>query len=146
MTPRAFLDVAGEWAVGTHEAEWRSAVSRAYYAAFHTARNLLELCGFTVPPADQAHAYLWLRLSNASHPDVVQVGHDLQYLRRVRNGADYDIAQAFPQALAVKQVELASGIVDLLENVPTLPTVLARITAAIQAYERDVLKQVTWRP
>ena len=46
------------------------AVSRAYYAAIHVARLLLGQCGFGVPRGDQAHAYLWLRLSNGQHPDL----------------------------------------------------------------------------
>jgi len=62
MTPREFLDVADEWCVGTREAEWRSAVSRAYYAAFHAAIELMDRCGFVVPKGEQAHGYLWLRL------------------------------------------------------------------------------------
>jgi hypothetical protein len=35
---------------------------------------------------------------------------------------------------------------ELLEAVPAMPTLLAQISAVIQVYERDVLKQVTWRP
>jgi hypothetical protein len=46
MDPRDFLDVAGEWVTGTREAEWRSGVSRAYYATFHVARDLLRRCGY----------------------------------------------------------------------------------------------------
>jgi hypothetical protein len=60
MSPREFLEVADEWATGTREAEWRPAVSRAYYAAFHGARAVLQQAGFVVPQGDQAHAYLWL--------------------------------------------------------------------------------------
>jgi uncharacterized protein (UPF0332 family) len=37
MNPHDFLEVANEWLTGIREAEWRSAVSRAYYAAFHVA-------------------------------------------------------------------------------------------------------------
>ena len=44
MKPRDFLDVADELSDG--EAHWRSAVSRAYYAAFHVARRLLIELGF----------------------------------------------------------------------------------------------------
>ena len=80
MSPHDFLEVAGEWAVANREAEWRSAASRAYYAAFHVARQLLLQWGFVVPSADQAHAYLWLRLANAGHPDVNRAGNDLRYL------------------------------------------------------------------
>ena len=51
MAPREFLDLADELLDGSGEASWRSAVSRAYYAAFHTARLLLIHCGFLIPRA-----------------------------------------------------------------------------------------------
>ena len=91
MNPLDFLDVAGELAAGLREAEWRSALSRAYYATFHMARRLLQQGGFEVPQTEKAHGYLWLRLSNAGHPDVCQAGLDLGNLRTVRNVADYDV-------------------------------------------------------
>ena len=146
MSPREFLEVAGEWVNGTREAEWRSAVSRAYYAAFHVARALLRACGFTVPQGDQAHAYLWLRLANSGHPDVQRAGNVLNTLRTMRNRADYDLDQPFPHPLAVGQVDAAADVVGLLETAAALPSVLARITDAIRVYERDVLGQVTWQP
>jgi hypothetical protein len=61
-----FLRLAENWITGGGEADWRSAVSRAYYAAFHEARHLLRELGFPAPRGDQAHAYLWLRLSTAA--------------------------------------------------------------------------------
>ena len=64
MSTRDLLEVADELLGGLKEAHWRSAVSRAYYAAFHEARRLLGQCGFPAPKGEQAHAYLWLRLSN----------------------------------------------------------------------------------
>ena len=67
MNPRAFLEVADELATGIHEGFWRSAVSRAYYGAFHAARQLLVTCGFEVPRVDRAHAYLSMRLSNSQN-------------------------------------------------------------------------------
>ena len=76
MTGRDFLQLAVVLAGGTTEAEWRSAVSRAYYAAFHVARDLLISCGFAAPRGEQAHAYLWLRLSNADDADVEDAGSD----------------------------------------------------------------------
>ena len=62
MHGRDFLLLATTLAAGSTEAEWRTAVSRAYYAAFHGACDLLFLCGFSVLRAEQAHAYLSLRL------------------------------------------------------------------------------------
>jgi len=146
MNPREFLEVADEWAAGTREAEWRSAVSRAYYAVHHVARQLLDDWGFSVPTADQAHGFVWLRLANCGHPDVQQVGRDLKDMRRIRNWSDYDLDLPFEQTLAVKQVQAGSDMIRLLDAVATTPAVLAAIIDAIKIYERDVLRQVTWQP
>src|SRR5437762_497526 len=82
--------VAHTLANGTTEADWRSGISRAYYAAFHVARRLLESLRFRVPRADRAHSYLWLRLSNAGDAAVVAAGRRLGDLRSDRNRSDYD--------------------------------------------------------
>jgi hypothetical protein len=49
MDFRAYLRLAVTLRDGTTEAEWRSATSWAYYAAFHVARRLLLDLGFGVP-------------------------------------------------------------------------------------------------
>src|SRR5438477_485799 len=41
MNWRDFLSLAARLAADVTEADWRAAVSRAYYAAFHVARQLL---------------------------------------------------------------------------------------------------------
>jgi uncharacterized protein (UPF0332 family) len=92
MNWRDFLVVASQLGGGATEAEWRSAVSRAYYAAFHVARRLLFDLKFTIPRADRAHQYLVFRLSNSGEPAIEQAGRDLDTLRRLRNRADYDEA------------------------------------------------------
>jgi uncharacterized protein (UPF0332 family) len=144
MSPRDFLDLAAALITGAHEAEWRSAVSRGYYAVFHVARTLLRQCGFMVPKGDQAHAYLWLRLSNSGHPDVDQAGQELRELRKMRNEADYDLDFPLAHNTALGHVQLADTVFDLLETAKGEPSVCTRITDAIKVYERDVLKQVTW--
>ena len=145
MNARDFLDVADELVMGPHESHWRSAVSRAYYAVFHVAATLLEQCGFAVPPADRAHAYLWMRLSKSIHPDVVEAGRRLDDLRRARNQADYGLRRPYAHAEAVGFVQRAADILRILEDAATMPTVLAQITQAMRDYERDVLQDVTWR-
>lgn len=145
MNARDYLELAGELAGGSREADWRSAVSRAYYAAFHVARNLLVQVGFR-PPADaQGHAYLWLRLSNTGHPDLDEVGQHLHNLRQVRGQADYQFDRPFREGLAVVQVDLAFGIIRTLDDLAATPGVLARVVDAMRGYERDVLLEVTWR-
>src|SRR5207244_2542426 len=62
MNPLLFLTQAQRLAAATAEEDWRTATSRAYYAAFHIASAFMANLGFTVPNAERAHAYLWLRL------------------------------------------------------------------------------------
>jgi uncharacterized protein (UPF0332 family) len=85
MDPRDFLVVAAEWVTASREAEWRSAVSRAYYSAFHVGRQLLNRAGFAIPEGPTGHAAVWLRLANAGQPDIVEAGNNLNVLREYRN-------------------------------------------------------------
>jgi uncharacterized protein (UPF0332 family) len=144
ISPRDFMDVADVLITGAHEADWRSGVSRAYYSAFHAARLLLRACGFEVPRADQAHAYLWLRLANSGHPDVEQAGEDLKDLRRARNRADYDGEHDFPHDVAVDYVQLGETLLTLFQTAAAEEGVRTQITDAMRIYERDVLREVTW--
>src|SRR5688572_21477559 len=100
MTGRDFLPLARRLASGGSEAEWRTAVSRAYYAAFHVARDLLTDLGFTPPRADRAHEYLYRRLNNCGVAAVETAAGHLKNLRQVRNQADYDLNHPFPSAAA----------------------------------------------
>jgi uncharacterized protein (UPF0332 family) len=145
MNFRDFLKVAIALAAGTTEAEWRSAVSRAYYAAFHVGRLLLHDLGFTVPRADLAHAYVWLRLSNCGNAGVIQAGRNLSHLRSQRNRADYEDRSTIGQPSATQLVNVAEDVIRILDGARLVPT-RTQITDAMKDYERNVLKQVTWHP
>jgi len=145
MNWRDFLALAGRLSTGTTEADWRTAVSRAYYAAFHVARRLLADLKFNVPRADRAHQYLVFRLSNSGESAVEQAGRDLETLRRLRNRSDYDEAPALTQPQAAAAVQLAEGIIQVLDAAGQEPG-RTRMRDAMIAYERDILHDVTWQP
>jgi uncharacterized protein (UPF0332 family) len=145
MSGREFLSLAMRLASGSTEAEWRSAISRAYYAAFHVARELLEDLGFAVARGDRAHAYLWRRLTNSGSPPVGLAGSELNALRGDRNAADYELHRPVTQGMAVLQSQLAGQIIQALDAASIEPT-RTQITDAMKVYERDVLKDVTWHP
>lgn len=145
MNFRDFLSLAETLAKGTTEAEWRSACSRGYYAAFHVARELLLTLGFRVPQADRAHGFLWLRLSNAGVVEVNNAGSLLNDLRRERNRADYDDRRIITRPTADQSVRFAEEIIQALDAAAIEP-VRSQITDAMKLYERDVLKDVTWHP
>src|SRR5438132_1043588 len=122
MNSRDFLTLAQRLVSEAAEVSWRSAVSRAYYAAFHVARELLEDMGFAVPRADRAHAYLWRRLSNCGDVKAQAAGHQLNDLRGDRNEADYDLGLSLAQKVASGQVRAAQKIIDIFQAAGTEPT------------------------
>jgi hypothetical protein len=145
MDPHEFLRVAAEWATGTCEAEWRSAVSRAYYAAYHVGRQVLTRAGFAIPEGPAGHGAVWLRLANAGQLDIANAGNALRLLRMFRNRADYELGTPFLQKLAISQTEAAQNIVQILDQLAQTPAVLAQVVAAIRVYEENVLRDVTYR-
>lgn len=86
---RDFMTVASTLAQNTDEASLRSAVSRAYYAVYHTAVTeapkhqvrIVRLAG------QSDHEACWL--SYKTVPAVVQVGLDGDRLKKQRHDADY---------------------------------------------------------
>lgn len=145
MDFRHYLALAATLAAGTTEAEWRSAVSRAYYATFHVARELLLSLGFRVPRGERAHGYLWLRLANAGVVHVRGAGNRLNDLRRQRNRCDYDAYPAWIQVMALNEIQTAQDIIQALDAA-TVDPIRTQSTDAMKVYERDVLHDVTWHP
>jgi hypothetical protein len=66
-------------------------------------------------------------------------------LRRLRNHADYDIDRPLLQATALTQAQNARHVLQALDAAAQEP-LKTQITDAMKLYERDVLKDVTWRP
>jgi uncharacterized protein (UPF0332 family) len=145
MSGRDFISVALDLLTASTEAAWRSAVSRAYYAAFHVARQRLEELGFGVPRGERAHAYLWFRLSNCGQPKVQDAGRRLNTLRGQRNRADYELGIPLYKPTANGQVQIAQDVIQIVDAAVLEPT-RTQITAAMRIYERDVLHEVTWHP
>lgn len=74
------------------EAMLRTAISRAYYAAFVSARNhLRENYGDKfVPASGDAHSYVANQFRNSPNQWSKKIGWKLHFLRKYRNMADYD--------------------------------------------------------
>lgn len=88
----AFLDLADELARRRGDAgAARSAVSRAYYAAFHEAAGYVARRGWRLTLTGDDHRLVWEWFSR---PDVDQsvrwIGNAGRRLRQARRRADYD--------------------------------------------------------
>src|SRR5438876_10299168 len=85
-----YLELASELAERDEPSALRTAVSRAYYAAFGTAREHLELEGRPLDEGANIHRSVWsLFLSSDTGPRHY-IGLDGSRLRAVRNTSDYD--------------------------------------------------------
>jgi hypothetical protein len=125
-----FLDTAGRLAAGTTEGDWRSAISRGYYAVFHFFREWLESQGIGVGRAGQAHDNLCKGLTSCGIPDVEVIGQRIDLLRTERARADYNFKRAVSQVDANDAVQEATAIIaDFQALLSTTPA--ATIAAAV---------------
>lgn len=147
MNPTDFISLAVKLSNSRQEAELRTAVSRAYYGAFHAARELLEQCGVGFPPKELLGAEIHMKvrfcLANADDADAMLIANKLSDLRSQRNLADYDLKTerfSFAHAKNVTAgAQLAREIVDALERWRSEPG-LGRFQEKVRAYARDVLR------
>ena len=72
------------------EAHLRCAISRAYYAAFCKARNLLlNKDGYSTPRGKNAHQDVAYKFEGSTDATRQNIGSLLRHLRSVRNIVDY---------------------------------------------------------
>jgi uncharacterized protein (UPF0332 family) len=103
---------------GPEEASLRSAISRAYYAAFLVARNFgRDRREFTLTGTGRDH---WLVMNYfRSSPDRIRrkIGLDLDRLYDYRTSADYDdVLAGRPVALAQSSVAMARNVLNALNS------------------------------
>ena len=144
MHSREFWELSKELMRRTEEACHRTAVSRAYYAAFHRTRDFLTLLGFRTRQSDQAHAGLYRRLSCTHREELDEAARSLMNLRGLRNSADYELTPAFAKSAVVQAAECVREIFERLD-LPRDAAELDSISDTIRTYERDVLREITWQ-
>jgi uncharacterized protein (UPF0332 family) len=118
---REFLDIAealAELRISvSHEALFRSAVSRAYYAAFGAARAQAGVLRASTRKSAAEHGELAAFYTKRFGEAGEQVAVLLNRMRTFRNAADYDAA--FDDAGAICQITLKDAH-DLLDLLATL--------------------------
>jgi uncharacterized protein (UPF0332 family) len=81
----------------SHPAGNRSAISRAYYAAYHRAREFVESAGIHLKRGQDSHVDVSMHLTSIGDPEIEQIGKELADLRAERNTADYDLSDRLPE-------------------------------------------------
>jgi len=94
------------------EAQHRSCVSRAYYAAFILARNhLCDVDHIAIPHSGGAHAFVINAFRQHTDPRRIQIGSQLRRLRDDRNRCDYDDVVANLLTVSASSVARARRII-----------------------------------
>lgn len=147
MNSADFISLAIKLSNSQQEVELRTAVSRAYYGAFHAARELLEACGIAFPPKEllgaDIHRKVRFCLANADTADALLVAGKLDVMRQQRNLADYDLRTDRFSLPSVKNVttcvQRAIQIVDAIDRCRG-ETTFVEFRYRVCAYARDVLR------
>jgi uncharacterized protein (UPF0332 family) len=137
MDWREFLETAERLARGATEGDWRSAVSRAYYAIFHFFREFLLHHGLDLGQGGQCHSNLYYGLNNCGVTAVQSLAARVDRLRQFRVEADYDFQRIVDQAQAQNEIQVANDLLNdfqvLLKAVP-----VAQIAAGARRYLQSI--------
>lgn len=144
MDPHDFISLAIKLSNSQNEAELRSAVSRAYYGAFHLAGQFLEDCGLRWPRkeiyAAEIHGKVRYCLSESANADAVLASDKLWSLRDLRNKADYNLgSKLFTRAGVAPMIRVSQEIAEALQRCRVEPA-FSEARGKIAIYARDVLR------
>ena len=140
MNPRDFQELAAKLAGGSRPSEFRTSISRAYYAAFHVAAELLTSAGFHVPSGPGAHGEVARLLMNSSDQELQNVGVDLSDFRQMRNMADYQLRKTSVETISaarssVQKAALMIRILDACQKEPQRSRIIAGINTYLKKLE-----------
>ena len=122
MTDTNFIDFAANIAATYSDAAaCRSAISRAYYGAFHVVKSFLASLGIRPPKNGNTHVFLQQRRRNCGVPLLSEAGCLLVDLFRDRLNADYDLGKPHVESIgyARASVETAVRIRIAIQNCDT---------------------------
>lgn len=143
MDPREFQKLAIELACENSPAKTRTAISRSYYAAYHTGLEAINKMGFTIDEWG-GHGSLRDHLNNSSDVDIEKVSSKLSDLHRDRIDADYKFYDERKNKkienpnTARSNAELANEIIKTLDACTNNPVRYSQITRAIQEYRNKL--------
>ena len=109
-------NLAGQTVIVSEQAKFRSAISRAYYAAFHQAKQVLEEKDRLTIPLQNVHKFVINQFQN--HPDPIRqkIGNRLQVLRGYRNQADYESSTYITTNTCQESLTLARRIISNIDS------------------------------
>jgi len=143
MNPREFQRLAQRLVLNPLPAELRTAVSRAYYAAFHVSDETLQQWGFSISKGPAGHGEVRSHFGNSGDRDLARIGSQLNDLHSARIRADYRLERS-----DVEDHKTVQALVDLarrmIQEIEGCRSQQPRADAAIEVIRR--WKQATRSP
>lgn len=129
VKPSDFLTLARQLSNGETEAEWRSAVSRAYYSAYHQLLEFPEKFDMLGEPGQGSHDQLFKTLraakcrggkSNAIKGKLIVLGNEMLQFKQQRTLADYSLNETITKSDAQVAVATAESVGAMATEVLSL--------------------------
>jgi hypothetical protein len=111
-----FQDTAERLAHGKVEGDWRSAISRGYYAVFHYFQEFLKANGLEVRRSAQSHFNVYSGLLNCGFPEIASVASRIDGLRAHRVWADYNLSRPISMRGAQSAVNESRTLIADFQN------------------------------
>jgi len=109
MNPDEFLKTASRLALSraSGAADFRSSISRAYYAVYHLARQVLnDQMQFYCRSGGNEHQWVHRHYANCTNADARDTGRVIQNMHDARKNADYDLSDADVETEAAARLAL----------------------------------------
>ena len=137
MDPRNFHSLAEQLAKQTSAAYCRTAISRAYYAAYNVGVQFLEKLSLTIPHDPTSHSLVREWLGNSGDKNMAAISKKLGDLYRDRLQADYHLNDRMPetQQNAQARVIMAKSVIDTLDKAAKDTQQCEKIEKTIKSYE-----------
>ena len=92
MNPKEFQYLASRLAEhGEFPSDFRTAISRSYYAVYNLGISLLNEMGFPVPKTIDAHVLMRRHFDNSGDIELIEAAEKIKNLKTKRKHADYDL-------------------------------------------------------
>jgi uncharacterized protein (UPF0332 family) len=118
-----YIDLAKTLNGMTEDSAQRSAVSRAYYSAFHAASGTLKTNGIQTFPKDdrKSHDKVWNVYKESQKRDCRRIGNRGARLMEQRHDADYDAGLAFNPTDVATLITDVESLVTAMQGPNNLP-------------------------
>ena len=120
MNAKEFYNSAYEISSGNREIDYRNAISRTYYAAYHSCEQWRRDNQLEIAVAGTTHDKLIKIFINNSNQEVKRIGNSLIQLKARRHLADYNLKTTFSKLEVTSMLKQTNKILEWIASHPKL--------------------------